>query len=423
MRHKGPRTDAFNSEVRELKPDLSIEVMGKRFKNPILAASATPTKDAKYMRKCLEAGAGGVVAKTVTFEPLLQRYVSPRFTVLHKKGWPHNFSNYSCEFLATYTPEEWVKELELTKRYCQEFDAVLIGSISGSSFEIWRKLARMVEDAGVDMMELNFGCPHPRDLGYKSGQELGSDPDAAAEVVAQVVDEVKVPVIVKLTAEAVSPVTVAKRVQQAGASGVTVLNRFPALDVDLETGRPLLHSTFAGVNGPWMRPITLKWIAKVAREVDIPISASNGIWTWEDVVKAIMCGASTVQTCSAIMYGTKGFRIIKDFLDGLESYMEEKGYHELRELRGITLPQIKTWDAVDRDSRAKSKVIKDKCNGCKLCLNWCFYDAISVVEEDSGRVAIIDSARCDGCGLCASLCPRDAITMDGPVPIYLGDFR
>ena len=72
-----------------------------------------------------------------------------------------------------------------------------------------------------------------------------------------------------------------------------------------------------------MRPITLKWISKVARAVDVPISATNGVFTWEDVVKMIMVGAGTVQTCTAIMYGTKQYGVITDFLKGLNKYLDE----------------------------------------------------------------------------------------------------
>lgn len=405
-----------------MAPLLQTKFCGKEFKNPIVVASATPSKNAEYMRRCVESGAGGIVTKTISPEPLLRKYVSPRFTVLHKKGWPHIYSNYSCEFLATYTIDDWMKELKKTRQYCDEGNAVLIGSLSSNTMGNWVELAKQVEDTGVDMLELNLGCPHPRDLGYKSGQELGSDPDGAAAVTEVVVKSVKVPVIIKLTPEAISPVHVAQRVKEAGAAAVTAINRFPALEIDLDTGRPILHSTFAGVNGPWMRPITLKWIAKIAKEVDIPISATNGILTWKDIIKCIMVGASTVQTCSALMYGTKQFKHIPDFLKGIEKYMAEKGYSSLEEIQGITLPQISTWDVVDRETVAISRVDIEKCNGCKLCPNWCFYDAVSIYETNGKRKAAIDPAKCDGCGLCAALCPQDAITMVGPKPVYLGDF-
>ena len=406
-----------------MSSDLSMEMCGKKFKNPLVVASATPTKNADYIRRCVEAGAGGVVTKTISPEPLLKRYVSPRFTVLHKKGWPHVYSNYSCEFLATYDHEEWLEEMKTARRYCEEGNVRFIVSISGDTMENWSEMAKEMEDIGADMLELNFGCPHPRDLGYQSGQELGSDPNNAATVMEAVTSSVQIPVLGKLTPEAVSPVEVAHKVKEAGAAGVTAINRFPALDIDLDTGRPLLHGTFAGVGGPWMRPITLKWIAKIAREVGVPISSTNGINTWKDALKTIMVGASTVQLCTALMYGRKQFGHIADFLEGIEAYLNEKGYRSLEEVRGKTLPQISTWDVVDRETRALSYVNEEKCNGCGDCANWCFYDAISYVEKDaSGKKAYIDPEKCDGCGLCPALCRRNAIYMEGPKPVYLGDF-
>ncbi len=407
-----------------MKPDLSIDMCGQRFKNPIVVASATPTKNADYMRRCVEAGAGGLVTKTISPEPLLKRYVSPRFTVLHKKGWPNVYSNYSCEFLAAYAHEDWIDELKLAKRYCEEGDCVYIVSISGGTPENWAEMAKEMESIGADMLELNFGCPHPRDIGYKSGQELGSCPESATKVTEAVTKSVKIPVLVKLTPEAVSPVAVAQTVKEAGAAGVTAINRFPALDIDLDSGRPLLHSTYAGVGGPWMRPITLKWISKIAKEVGIPIAATNGINTWEDVIKCLMVGASIAQICTAFMYGRKQLGHIEDFLKGMEGYLADKGYSSIKEIQGISLPQIITWDTTDRDTRALARVEADKCNSCNLCDKWCFYDAISYVDSGEKRKkAEIDAGKCDGCGLCVALCPQDAIVLEGPKPVYMGDYK
>jgi len=136
-----------------------------------------------------------------------------------------------------------------------------------------------------------------------------------------------------------------------------------------------------------------------------------------------MCGATTVQTCTAIMYGPKQFGEVKVFLEGVEKYLVEHNIDDINKLRGITLPQITTWDKVDRDHKAISRVVEEKCIGCGLCPSWCFYDAIKMVEKDGKKKAIIDPNKCDGCGLCPALCPRDAIVMEGEVPIYLGDFN
>ncbi len=406
-----------------MKPDLNVEYCGVKFKNPLIVASATPTKNAEYMRKCAEAGAGGVISKTISPEKLAQRYSAPRFTVLHKRGWPEIYSNYSCEALSTIDVDDWFPEMVKAKKACDEYNCTVVGSISGISIPNWQELAKKMEDVGVPMIELNFGCPHPKDLGYKSGQVLGNSPEAAAEVVNAVVNSVSIPVFTKLTGEAVNIVESAGAMKAAGAKGVTVINRYSSLDIDLPSGRPILHSAFAGVGGPWMRPIMLKWVAKIAQAHGVPISATNGIYTWQDFVKAMMVGATTVQICTAIIYGGKKFGVIEEILQGLENFLIENNYSAARELIGLTLPQIVSWDKVDRTSKPTSKVDNNLCDGCAICPNWCFKDAIKMIGKGDDAKAIIDPLKCEGCGLCSSLCPRDAIELKGDVPVYLGDFN
>lgn len=400
---------------------LEVDVCGIKFKNPVVLASATPTKNAEYMRKAFAAGAGGVVAKSVTDLEAQQRYVRPRFTVLHKKGYPHCFSNYSSEFAATYTPKEWMKELKQAKVYAKDYGAVLIGSVVGTSLQSWRGLSMMVEEAGCDMMEMNFGCPNLTGLKVQ-GAEMGADVQGVIERVRAVVEAINIPVFAKLTSEGVNPLITAGAAKEAGVEGFTVINRTPSLEVDLETGYPLLAGGFSGVGGPWMRPIMLKWVAKVASEYGLPVSATSGIWEWSDVVKAIMCGASTVQTCTAVTHGHKGLGVIKDFIQGLDKYLGDHGYKSVEELRGLTLRQgIKLFDQLERQPKGAiwSEVDVARCTGCRLCQNWCFYEAISYSDEG---LASIEKEACDGCGACAALCPEEAITMKGKGPIYLGNF-
>jgi len=401
--------------------NLEVNVCGIKFKNPIVLASATPTRNAEYMRRAFEAGAGGVVSKSVTDLEAQQKYVRPRFTVLHKTGYPYCFSNYSSEFAANYAPKEWMKELRQAKVYARDYGAALIGSVVGTSIQSWKELSMRVEEAGCDMMEMNFGCPNLTGLKVQ-GAEMGADVQGVFERVCTVVEAVSIPVFAKLTSEGVNPLITAGMAKEAGAKGFTVINRTPSLEVDLETGIPLLAGGFSGVGGPWMRPIMLKWVAKVAGEYGLPVSATSGIWEWPDVVKAIMCGASTVQTCTAVTHGRKGLGVIKDFIEGLENYLENHGYKSVDDLRGLTLRHgIKLFDQLDRWPKGSiwSEVEEAKCTGCRLCHNWCFYEAISYRDES---LAYIEKEACDGCGACAALCPERAITMKGKGPIYLGSF-
>jgi dihydroorotate dehydrogenase (fumarate)/dihydropyrimidine dehydrogenase (NAD+) subunit PreA len=155
----------------------------------------------------------------------------------------------------------------------------------------------------------------------------------------------------------------------------------------------------------------------------MPISATNGIFSWEDIVKCIMCGATTVQTCTALMYGSRQYGEVDVFLKGIEKYLVDRKISDINKLRGITLPQIIPWDKVDREHRAICKAHEEKCTGCGMCPKWCFFDAIRIEERNGKKKSIIDPLKCDGCGLCAALCPADAIEMKGDVPVYLGNFR
>ena len=133
----------------------------------------------------------------------------------------------------------------------------------------------------------------------------------------------------------------------------------------------------------------------------------------------MMVGAGTVQTCTQIMYGTKGFGHVADFLKGLDKYLADHDTTPPKDIIGMTLPQILTWDKVDRESKHISTVDKVEVQRpAASAASWCFYDAITY---DADKKAQIDPALCDGCGLCPSLCPEDAISMEGEV--FLGDFR
>ena len=411
-----------------MEPDLSVTVHGIRFKNPLVVAPATPTGGARYLRRCFESGAGAVVVKSVSDITAHQDYIRPRFTILNRNAYPWSFSNYSSEFAAWQSVDEWMADLKLAKGYADEHGAVLIGSIfSASTVDRWVELAKMQEDIGCELIELDFGCPNVTASAHSDvaldGAELGANPQASAEITHRVVSALKIPVYCKLTSEGCNPVTVARACKAAGAHGMVVLNRTPSLDIDVETGRPLLGGGYAGVGGPWMLPIMLKWVVKVIKETGLPVSATSGIWRPEDVTKAIMCGAHTVQTCTAIMYGTRGYGVVEYFLKGMRSFMRERNIPNLDAIRGITIPQIRTFPELLRIPKENiwAEVRGADCTGCGLCPHWCYYDAITL---DADKKAAVDPDLCDGCGLCVVLCPADAFDMKTTgETYYLGPYQ
>jgi dihydropyrimidine dehydrogenase (NAD+) subunit PreA len=403
--------------------NLEVTVCGVKFKNPVVVASAPTTKNEENIRRAFESGAGGVVMKSVSDDPNFRISFRPMFTILHKTSYPSCFSNYSTGLASNDSPDRWMKELENGRKWADRFQGVLIGSIlSAKSVEAWAALAQRIEGAGAHMIELDVSCPSV--FGTGAGADEGRKPELAAMIVEAVLKRVSIPVFSKLTSDAVDPVVIAQRIKQVGGHGITIMNRTPSLDIDIETGRPLLTGGFCGLGGPWVRPLMLRWVARVSKEVGLPVSATNGIWVWEDVVKAIMCGAYTVQTCTAIMYGKKGFGVVEDFVKGLNRYLDERGFSNVEEIRGKTLPQIRSFDSIERRDKGEVwvEVDRDVCIHCKLCKNWCFHQAISPEYEEDGTPHLMKE-NCEGCGLCVILCPSKAIRLEGKGPFILGDYK
>lgn len=385
--------------------DLGIDFCGQKFKNPILAASAEPTLSAQNMKRVIDTGAGGLVAKTVTNSEAMRRltkmskwrYLDEEHNVCRGKI-PRLFTFYGRSGLAEEEPVEWMKELKEAQKAAQDQNCLLIGSVGGTTLESWVSLSKMVEDTGVKLIELNFGCPHPSEMkGAHTGMLIGQDKKAATEITQAVTEAVQVPIMVKLTPQVADVVEMARAVKEAGATAVTIMNRFVGFCVDIETGQPLLHG-WAGVGGPWVKPLTLRWVAKVFTGVNIPISGTNGIYDWKDVVEFIMSGASTVQLCSVVML--KGYNYLKEVIKGLDEFLNQKGYRKVQEIVGIAARAALSYGEMEDLPREQAVINREVCTNCQRCLRSCFYNAIEIRQ---GEVTI--SELCRGCGICTCVCP------------------
>ena len=387
---------------------LSIEFCGVHFKNPVVAASAEPTLNAHNMMKCIDAGAAGVIAKTMTDSPEMRelttrakwRFLNERHEVCRGKV-PRGFSLYSRSGLALETPEEFLPEIRKTVKHAAEQDAVVIGSIGSTNLEGWMTLAKQMEDAGVPLIECNYGCPHPHMMpGVRTGMEVGQDFDYACQVTQAVCQAVKVPVMIKVTPQVTSLIDFVGRLMDVGAKAVTLTNRFIGFLPDIETGKPLIYGK-AGVGGPWTKPLTLRWVHDIRqayKDRSIYIAGTNGAYDWRDVVMFLMTGAHIVEMCSAVMaygYGWLGKQV-----SGLESWMEEKGYNSIYDLLGIASDAALPYSEMPPE---KATVNQELCINCGRCLKACFSKAMQKREKSTW----VEQKNCVGCGGCYSVCPID----------------
>lgn len=397
--------------------NLSTNYVGLKLKNPLLAASATETKDAKTMKKCIEAGFGGVVVKSLygTSIAVARKWHRPRFQLLnwHPKSTdplkaPDGFILYSVEQGSQFNYDEWRDDVNRAKDIIGD-KGVVIGSIMAGSMSDWPEMCEVVRKTNMDALEIDLSCPHMKETHKDSGVELGADPEHAAEITKLVIENVNVPVIAKLTPQTANLVLVAKRIEKAGAAAITCHNRMMALDIDIETASPTVWPSYGGWGGPWMMPYNLAWLTKLYADVKIPISSTSGVWKWQDIIAAIMAGATTVQSCTAIL--VKGFDVVKEWLDNINAWMDKKGYKSLDEIRGAVMKNLISGAQLKRGQPGVHAIVDEgKCTGCLWCEKICLYEAITV--EDA--VAEVNEDKCDGCGMCSQVCLSKAISMSKP---------
>lgn len=389
--------------------DLSMTVAGIRFKNPLLAGSANHVRGAEATRRIIRSGVGGIVGKSVTDLESMRQTKNARYAILDEYRRPcagripRMYTFYSRTG-GMESPEEWLRDLPGKLALAKEHDVVFIGSVGAGRIESWVSIARMMADNGVPMIELNLGCPHSERASEKMGAQLGQDPEACRQVVAAVRREVRVPLIVKLTPQVTNLMAAVRAVEEAGAAAVTVTNRFMGFAVDIERGTPYTGS-WAAVGGPWIAPLTLRWVAQCYRDSRLPVLGSNGAAEWSDVIEFLMAGASVVQMVGRFML--TGPDLIPRLLADITAFMRRKGYGSIREMVGVAARAAVPYTELHRIPDQRMRLESELCTDCGKCLHACYCGAL----VRRGDAPVITEA-CVGCGLCAAFCPAGALQVE-----------
>jgi ferredoxin len=150
----------------------------------------------------------------------------------------------------------------------------------------------------------------------------------------------------------------------------------------------------------------MKWVSEITQALDFPVLGGRGVNGYEDAVEYLMAGASGVEVCAAaIIHGLKHIKVI---LNGIENFMERKGYRSIGEVRGRAVKHIYSHRQMIEDVRPLfAEVDLKKCFGCGRCPEVCVYDAIDMLPK---KVRMIKE-KCVGCSLCSQVCPVSAISM------------
>lgn len=396
-----------------IKKDLSITFMGVKFENPFCLSSSPVGNCYDMCSKAYEAGWGGVVFKTIGPKHYLIDEVSPRFDALTKEATGFvGFKN--MEQIAEHSLEENLSDLrKLKKNYPNK---VLIASIMGSNEEDFFELAKLVTEAGADMIELNFSCPQM--TSHAMGSDVGSNPELCEKYCKAVRRATSLPFMAKMTPNITDMCEPAYASILGGANGISAINTIKSIinvDLDHHVGLPIIDgkSSISGYSGKAVKPVALRFIQQMRtdpRLKDVEISGIGGVETWEDAAEFILLGAKNIQVTTAIMQ--YGYRIIDDLMNGLMHYMQKEGVDSLEELVGLANKNIIPAEELNRDYKVYPSIDYDKCIGCGRCEISCYDGAHQAMEWDSEkRRPSCNLEKCVGCLLCGLVCPVNAITL------------
>jgi len=389
--------------------ELAIEFAGLEMKNPLIVASSELTNTVSKIKEAERWGASAVSTKLCFLQvPFYARpyHIIERGTALYSP---------SGQRLTVGEAQDLIRAAK------KETSLYIIANMMGPGDDLsgWARLGQMLQDAGADMLELNMSCPNigimAQEMGVEAppemGAVLGMNPTLAGIVAKAVADAVEIPVMCKMTPEAQTTPVAAKCVA-GGAAAVSAINcpqSLPGVDI-FNGGRPLYPTTetqaFAGLCGPWIRPLAYRHVAQMAMRIPgIQIAGGGGLTNWRQSVEMIMYGATALTYCTVLYF--LGFEALKKIEDGLRQYVVDQGYKNILDVRGIALQYI----TVPHDVVYVDKVPHidlEKCVGCGFCIRPGHCEALAEVD---GKAALVRVEECTRCGVCYWLCPHEAISM------------
>ena len=298
--------------------DLRTEYLGLSLDTPFIVGASPLTDDAELARRLQDAGAGAVVMRSF-FEEQLDP--PPRAPVAANTADFDTAESFPDHADYQFSPEGYVRHVARLKR---ELSIPVIASLNGYQLTSWADMARRLERAGADAIELNF-------------YQVVADPTTAADRVETeilrttglVAANVNIPIAVKLSPFHSSTAQLAVALELAGAAGVVVFNRFYQPDIDIEelTVRPTLH-----LSDPSELLLRLRWLGILAPLLRGSLAATGGIHRASDAIKAILAGAHAVQLVSALLRLGPG--VLTSLAQGLTAWMEAHGFSSLTDFRG-----------------------------------------------------------------------------------------
>jgi len=302
--------------------DLTTNYLGLNLKNPIIVGSCSLTSSVSEIKKLEKQGAGAVVLKSIFEEEILMD-AGNQLSEARKNSFIYDKFSETLDYIDLHVKEERLNEyIQLIKGVKKEVLIPVIASVNCISSSEWISFAKRIEGAGADALELNISL-NPTDLETRDFEHTIKD------IIQKVLAQVNIPVAVKINNSFTHLARTILSLSKTGIAGLVLFNRAYTPDIDINTMEAIQGRSFSS---PENYMDTMRWIALLSDNVKCNLAASSGIHNTEAVVKQIMAGADAVQMVSALY--ENGIEHIQFVLEGLEKWMEEKGFSSLAQFKG-----------------------------------------------------------------------------------------
>ena len=300
--------------------DLSVNICGVHFDNPLIAASGTFGFGREYDVFYPISELGGVSCKGITLKKRLgnppPRIAETPSGIINAVGLQNPGVDH---FIEKDLP--WLKEQ----------GTVIIANIAGNTPDEYCKMAEKLSNTNVDMIELNISCPNVK----SGGVQFGTSCESVGAITKAVREYCKKPLIVKLSPNVTDIAEIAKSAEANGADAISMINTLTGMRIDIETGRPIIRNNTGGLSGPAIFPVAVRMVWQVANAVKIPIIGMGGISKWQEAIEMLMAGATALQIGTCMF--TDPYAPVK-INKGISEYMDKKGIKSLSEITGSVKP-------------------------------------------------------------------------------------
>ncbi len=302
--------------------DLTTTYMGLALKNPIIVGASPLTASFESIKKLEEAGAAAVVLHSIFEEQINhEAHELDYFLFKGSEDYAESLGYFPEVALSNIESDDYLNEIRHLK---ENISIPVIASLNGVSKGGWINYAKQLEEAGADALELNITyIPTDTEIDAREVEDLYTDALSA------VVENVNIPVSVKMNAVFSAPAQMAKRLTETGAKGLVLFDRPVHVDIDLENLNAL---QVIRRSSSYELSETLRWSAILYKKINASLCASTGVQNHEDILKAMMSGADAVQMVSALLQN--GAEHITTVLSDLTAWMEEKEYVSIEQMKG-----------------------------------------------------------------------------------------